>query len=156
MYRRNNPVGWRFLAFLLKYSGWSALFLAALTASGVPIWYAYRCGLLLATEQAGAWKFGLVGAVLAACSVAIPSLAVGAWKRGRVGSALLGTLASACLLAFSMYGTATVEVMQRAAQATERDGKEQRLRDLRAELKAAQDRIADLGVLARPLRSTLR
>ena len=94
--------------------------------------------------------------MLAACSVAIPSLAVGAWKRGRVGSALLGTLASACLLAFSMYGTATVEVMQRAAQATERDGKEQRLRDLRAELKAAQDRIADLGVLARPLRSTLR
>jgi hypothetical protein len=131
---------------VLKYPGWSALFLAALAASAVPIWYAYRCGLLLATEEAGAWQFGLACAVLAACSVAIPSLAVGAWKRGRVGSALLGGLASACLLGFSIYGTATVELMQRATQASERDGEEQRLRDLRAELKAAQDRITDLGV----------
>jgi hypothetical protein len=131
---------------VLKYPGWSALFLTALTASGVPIWYAYRCGLLLATDEASAWQFGLACAVLATCSVAIPSLAVGAWKRGRVGSALLGGLASACLLGFSIYGTATVELMQRAAQASERDGEEQGLRDLRAELKAAQDRIADLGV----------
>jgi hypothetical protein len=131
---------------VLKYPGWSALFLAALAASGVPIWYAYRCGLLLATEQTGAWQFGLAWAVLAACSVAIPSLAVGAWKRGRVGSALLGGLASCCLLGVSMYGTATVELMQRAALSSERADEEQRLRDLRAELKAAQDRIADLGV----------
>jgi hypothetical protein len=98
------------------------------------------------TEDAGAWQFGLACAVLAACSVAIPSLAVGAWKRGRVGSALLGGLASACLLGFSIYGTATVELMQRAAQSSERSEEEQRLGDLRAELKAAQDRIADLGV----------
>src|SRR5262249_38992142 len=71
---------------------------------------------------------------------------VGAWKRGRVGSALLGGLASCCLLGFSIYGTATVELMQRAALSSERGKEEQRLRDLRAELKAAQDRIADLGV----------
>jgi hypothetical protein len=131
---------------VLKYPGWSALFLAAMTVSGVPIWYAYRCGLLLATEQASAWQFGLACAVLATCSVAIPSLAVGACKRGRVGSALLGGLASICLLGFSIYGTATVELMQRAAQSSERGDEEQRLRDLRAELKAAQDRIAGLGV----------
>jgi hypothetical protein len=131
---------------VLKYPGWSALFLAALIVSGVPIWYAYRCGLLLATEQASAWQFGLACAVLAACSVAIPSLVVGAWKRGRVGSALLGGLASICLLGFSIYGTATVELMQRAAQSSERGDEEQRLLDLRSELKATQDRIAGLGV----------
>jgi len=156
MYRRNNPVGWHSLAFLLKYPGWSVrirqqikdilashrpsmadfevaliarilkavLFLAALTASGVPIWYAYRCGLLLATEETSAWQFGLVGAVIAACSVAMPSLAVGAWKRGRVGRALVRGLTSACLLGFSIYGTATVELMQRAVQASERDGED--------------------------------
>jgi hypothetical protein len=134
------------VVIILKYPGWSALFLAAATVSGVPIWYAYRCGLLLATEQASAWQFGLACAVLAACFVAIPSLAVGAWKRGRVGSALLGGLASICLLGFSIYGTATVELMQRAAQSSERGDEEQKLRDLRAELKAAQDRIAGLGV----------
>jgi hypothetical protein len=71
---------------------------------------------------------------------------VGAWKRGRVGSALLGGLASIFLLGFSIYGTATVELMQRAAQSSERGDEEQKLRDLRAELKAAQDRIAGLGV----------
>ena len=131
---------------ILRNPGWSVLFLAALASSGVPVWYAYRCGLLLATDEASAWQFGLACAALAACSVAIPSLAVGAWKRGRAGSALLGGLTSACLLGFSIYGTATVELMQRATQASERDGKEQRLRDLRAELKAAQGRIADLGV----------
>jgi hypothetical protein len=131
---------------ILKYPGWSALFLAALAVSGVPIWYAYRCGLLLATGEDGAWHFGLAWALLAACSVAIPSLSVGAWKRGRAGSALLGGVTSAFLLGVSIYGTATVEVMQRATQASERDGEEQKLRDLRAEVKAAQDRIADLGV----------
>jgi hypothetical protein len=36
--------------------------------------------------------------------------------------------------------------MQRAAQASERDGEQQKLGDLRAEVKAAQDRIADLDV----------
>jgi len=131
---------------ILKCPGWSALFLAALAASGVPVWYAYRCGLLLATGEEGAWQFGLVCAVIAACSVAIPSLARGAWKRGRAGSALLGCVSFTCLLGVSIYGTATVELMQRAAQASERDGEEQKLRDLRAEVKAAQDRVADLGV----------
>jgi hypothetical protein len=134
------------VVIILKFPGWSALLLAAMAASGVPIWYAYRCGLLLATGEEGAWQFGLACAVLAAYSAAIPSLAVGAWKRGRAGSALLGCVTSACLLGVSIYGTATVELMQRAAQASERDGQEQQLRDLRAEVKAAQDRIADLGV----------
>jgi hypothetical protein len=131
---------------ILKYPGWSALLLAALAVSGVPVWYAYRCGLLLATGEGGAWQFGLACAVLAACSAPIPSLAVGAWKRGRAGSALLGGVTCACLLGVSIYGTATVELMQRAAQASERDREEQKLVELREEVKAAQHRIADLGV----------
>src|SRR5262249_61617134 len=74
------------------------------------------------------------------------SVGCGAGEGGGGGRAVRGGVASACLWGFSFYGTATVELMQRAAQASERDAGEQKLRDLRAELKAAQDRIADLGV----------
>lgn len=55
---------------------------------------------------------------------------------------MLGFLASGFLLALSMYGTATVELMQRGAQAMQLERDAQKIADVCTELMTVEDRIA--------------
>jgi hypothetical protein len=108
-------------------------------------WFAWRYGKALGGAGIEGDIHGAAFAALDLFKVLMPALISGAWARGRWLLAFAGAAGFATLSVLSGWATFSVEVLERAAVAAERETRAQHLADLQTKLGRAESRLRVLG-----------
>ncbi|RUO98964.1 hypothetical protein [Hyphomicrobium sp.] len=135
----------KFLLAILRIAGWLIAMAIALAASGASIVYAYRYGVTLAASEAEPWMTGTTLAVADVAKVGLPAIIVALWASSHKVTSGALSVVFVMLIFLSLWASASITTIERVTRDAKVNNASKIEADLRAELRAAESRIVELG-----------